>query len=47
MRPLFVNNSKEDVKAILNGRLDWYEEVASQIVDVDDKTPQAIVEVIK
>lgn len=47
VRPLFVNNSKEDFKAIFDGRLDWYEEVASQIVDVDDKTPQAIVEVIK
>lgn len=47
VRPLFVNNSKEDFKVIFDGRLDWYEEVASQIVDVDDKTPQAIVEVIK
>lgn len=47
VRPLFVNNSKEDFKAIFDERLDWYEEVASQIVDVDDKTPQAIVEVIK
>lgn len=47
VRPLFVNNSKAEFKAIFDGRLDWYEEVASQIVDVDDKTPQAIVEVIK
>ena len=33
-RPLFLNNSKEDLAAIFNERQAWYEEVASQIVDV-------------
>ncbi|MCS4487488.1 shikimate kinase [Streptococcus sciuri] len=47
VRPLFINNSMEDFKAIFDRRLCWYEEVASQVVDVDNKTPQAIVEVIK
>lgn len=47
VRPLFVNNSKEDFKAIFDGRRDWYETVASQIIDVSNKTPQEIIEEIK
>ena len=47
IRPLFVNNSKEDFKAIFDGRQDWYETVASQIIDVSNKTPQEIIEEIK
>ena len=37
VRPLFVNNSKEDFKAIFD----------SQIIDVSNKTPQEIIEEIK
>lgn len=47
VRPLFVNNSKEDFKAIFDGRQNWYETVASQIIDVSNKTPQEIIEEIK
>ncbi|WP_161980013.1 shikimate kinase [Streptococcus sp. S784/96/1] len=46
VRPLFVNNSKEAFKAIFDGRQIWYEEAASQIIDVTNKTPQEIVEEI-
>ncbi|SDB06066.1 shikimate kinase [Streptococcus henryi] len=47
VRPLFVNNSKADFKAIFDKRQDWYEEAASQIIDVAGKTPEQIVEEIR
>ena len=46
-RPLFLNNSKEDLAAIFNERQIWYEEVASQIVDVSRSSPEEIIEELK
>ena len=46
-RPLFLNNSKEDLAAIFNERQIWYEEVASQIVDVSSLSPEEIIEELK
>lgn len=46
-RPLFLNNSKEDLAAIFNERQIWYEEVASQIVDVARLSPDEIIEELK
>lgn len=43
-RPLFLKNSKEDLEAIFNERQIWYEEVASQIVDVSRLSPEEIIE---
>lgn len=46
VRPLFVNNSKEVFKAIFDGRQALYEDAATIIIDVTNKTPQEIVEEI-
>ena len=46
-RPLFLNNSKEDLAAIFDERQAWYEEVASQIVDVSGLSPEEIIEELK
>lgn len=46
VRPLFVNNSKEDFRAIFDGRQALYEEAANVIIDVTNKTPDEIVEEI-
>ena len=46
-RPLFLNNSKEELLAIFNERQDWYEEVASQIVDVSSLNPEEIIEELR
>ena len=43
-RPLFLKNSKEDLAAIFDERQAWYEEVASQIVDVSNLNPDEIIE---
>ena len=43
-RPLFLNYSKEDLAAIFDERQAWYEEVASQIVDVSSLSPEEIIE---
>ena len=43
-RPLFLNNSKEDLATIFKERQAWYEEVASQIVDVSRLRPEEIIE---
>ena len=43
-RPLFLKNSKEGLAAIFNERQAWYEEVASQIVDVSNLNPEEIIE---
>ena len=43
-RPLFLNNSKEDLAAIFDERQAWYEEVANQIVDVSSLSPEEIIE---
>ena len=46
-RPLFLKNSKEDLAAIFNERQAWYEEVASQIVDVSRLSPEEIIEELR
>ena len=46
-RPLFLNNSKEDLAAIFNERQAWYEEVATKVIDVTTLTPKQIVEVLQ
>lgn len=46
-RPLFLKNSKEDLAAIFKERQDWYEEVASQIVDVSSLNPEEIIEELR
>ena len=46
-RPLFLKNSKEDLAVIFKERQAWYEEVASQIVDVSSLTPDEITEELK
>ena len=46
-RPLFLNNSKEDLAAIFDERQAWYEEVASQIVDVSSLNPDEIIEELR
>ena len=43
-RPLFLKNSKEDLAMIFKERQVWYEEVASQIVDVSNLNPDEIIE---
>ena len=46
-RPLFLKNSKEDLAAIFKEREIWYEEVASQIIDVSRLSPEEIIEELK
>ena len=46
-RPLFLNNSKEDLAAIFKERQAWYEEVASQIIDVSSLSPEEIIEELR
>ena len=46
-RPLFLNNSKEDLAAIFDERQSWYEEVANQIVDVSSLSPKEIIEELR
>ena len=46
-RPLFLKNSKEDLAEIFKKRQAWYEEVASQIVDVSSLNPEEIIEELR
>jgi len=46
-RPLFLNNSKEGLAAIFKERQAWYEEVASQVVDVATLSPEEIIEELR
>ena len=43
-RPLFLNNSKEELAAIFKERQAWYEEVASRVLDVTKLSPEEITE---
>ncbi|MEZ7600066.1 shikimate kinase [Streptococcus sp. 27098_8_69] len=43
-RPLFLNNSKEDLAAIFKERQALYEEVASKVIDVSKLSPEEIIE---
>ena len=46
-RPLFLKNSKEELLAIFNERQSWYEEVASQVLDVTKLSPEEIIEELR
>ena len=46
-RPLFLNNSKEDLAAIFNERQAWYEEVASKVIDASKLSPEEIIEELR
>ena len=46
-RPLFLNNSKEELAAIFQERQAWYEEVASRILDVTKLSPEEIIEELR
>ena len=46
-RPLFLNNSKEDLATIFDERKAWYEEVANKIVDVSSLSPEEIIEELR
>ena len=46
-RPLFLNNSKEELAAIFQERQAWYEEIASQILDVTKLSPEEIIEELR
>ena len=46
-RPLFLNNSTEDLAAIFNERQTWYEEVASKVIDVSKLSPEEIIEELR
>ena len=46
-RPLYLNNSKADLKNLFDQRQAWYEEVASQVVDVATLSPEEIIEELR
>ena len=46
-RPLFLNNSKEELREIFKERQAWYEEVASRVIDVTKLSPEEIIEELK
>ena len=46
-RPLFLNNSKEELSAIFQERQAWYEEVASRVLDVTKLSPEEIIEELR
>ena len=46
-RPLFLNNSKEELATIFQERQTWYEEVASRILDVTKLSPEEIIEELR
>ena len=46
-RPLFLNKKPEEFRALYEQRLPLYEEVATHVIDVTDKTPEKIVEIIR
>ena len=46
-RPLFLNNSKEELREIFQERQDWYEEVASRVLDVTKLSPEEIIEELR
>lgn len=46
-RPLFLNNSKEELVDIFQERQAWYEEVASRVLDVTKLSPEEIIEELR
>lgn len=46
-RPLFLNNSKEELREIFQERQAWYEEVASRVLDVTKLSLEEIIEELR
>lgn len=46
-RPLFLAKNQEEFRTLYEQRLPLYEEVATHVIDVADKTPEEIVEMIR
>ncbi|MGO1249203.1 MAG: shikimate kinase, partial [Streptococcus thermophilus] len=46
-RPLFLNHSKEEFKAIYDGRMALYKGLADLVVTVDNRTPEEVARFIK
>ena len=46
-RPLFLNNSKEELRGIFQEGQAWYEEVASRVLDVTKLSPEEIIEELR
>lgn len=46
-RPLFLDKNQEEFRTLYEQRLPLYEEVATHVIDVTDKTPEKIVEMIR
>jgi len=46
-RPIFLNNSKEELREIFQERQAWYEEVASRVLDVTKLSPEEIIEELR
>ena len=46
-RPLVLNHSKEDFKAIYDGRMALYQDLADLVVTVDNRTPEEVARFIK
>ena len=46
-RPLFLNNSKEELREIFQERQAWYEEVTSRLLDVTKLSPEEIIEELR
>ena len=46
-RPLFLDKNQEEFRTLYEQRLPLYEEVATHVIDVTDKTPEEIVEMIQ
>lgn len=47
LRPLFLNKTKEELQGIFQAREVWYEEVATQIIDVTRRSPEEIIEELR
>ena len=47
LRPLFLNKTKEELQGIFQARETWYEEVATQIIDVTRRSPEEIIEELR
>lgn len=45
--PLFLNHSKEEFKAIYDGRMALYKGLADLVVTVDNRTPEEVARFIK
>lgn len=45
-RPLFLNHSKEEFKAIYEGRMALYQDLADLVITVDNRTPEEVARII-